>query len=1580
MDTMESPKAKTQRPRSRKSIAHMPSPDTVNKENTTVDSATVVEASKASHKKSRSKSIGPGGLDALKETTGNRRDATAAPFVKSILKPTIALSPPKQIPPHPNARRQPQSPRKQPPSPIKSPRKRTPESQRSGTQEGMLIDTSDGINGAASTEMALPNPFSGSSLRRSGAADLSSLSQPQTLVAVRTEEEQQEAAVERERRERENARKDARRKSLANRRVSFAPDATLHTWEVVELPEDSTTSSASGNSTRRASALSSVAATSPRSQPRSPLPGSDASEPPSTPPAQVEEPAAKVSPAPQRDLHQKKHRRSSGIPPMNFNNPEEFSSSPSSGGSVNSEDTGNQAFVTADEADSSDSDDKDLVEDESTVRVDDDDVTARSALSARSSGGSSTASSGRLDEALRQAAKQAGTQGIEYDEHGEITMEMADDEITNAFQPWMKNGKYVPQAVGNPSALQDQENVNPFSPEFRSSMRAQHDDNEGGATMDFTQAAGSILPVSHKSQGSPEKNRRRSNVNSARRSIGQRRRSSGASSTYEDETMDFTAAVGGIEYNGAETKTTSAAGPMPQMSDEDDEELTMDFTTVLGGVLGQKAGQQQTTELQTRRESIDSSAMDEDMDITFAAGGILPSITERTEPPEDQTMEMDVTQAVGAILPKALTAAEKTRAKTIMEQETDVGQLPMDPFYDGPASTTPGATLSTKAAIFKASATRTSESGSPSKRDPSKSPALMIARQSLTPKMGSRQTTPLKKVSTPSKQLTPQVGPRPTTPGKTPPSKNIALRTGSPKKLFQKETGNSVTSPKAVTKNPIFKGNGINGFPTAQIVLKPRRRRSSGLGADKEGLGSPRVTELLDRRGSIHQSAQTFVSNGPAPTGVRFEDPRVMENELENERAEEERRESGRGILQMEADSQDAEEQKDATTTLKDRIESLTPQKKKAKPRKSLHVGAAKGILGKRPAELDVDEDEDGTSPQNVMGRQGSPVKKVKLPAPPSKNETTRRHLRSARPSLVETLGNNKMNTPSLGTSTSKGALMTTPQGQARFKDVSDLPSAEKPMASFEEKLQNVKPTATEPVEAEDRIHLQDFLNMTSIRFMELTTTKRRLTVAPNALESSAQEASTDLEQSSTEALLEKSIVAGACTVPMLELYQHSCRELKRYIAEGRSIVREIEADTYEDNPALFREYMTAPPEAKALMDNQFKNVKTHARLLSKAMWYEWRMKLLDGLREGLVQIRNGMDEDAQVLSRQEGHVEALLPKLIEENERLQNEHRFLQAQADELASCDQDELRQAREQLAAIDQDLQAKRRLADELEQELQAKEQGIQDAVERRDEYHAEIKEAERVRQESRGWKTSEVAALQENVAALEETYGWKITSATGSALTMTYKDSLQLYFTPSSFLSPSSSSSPPTTNKDNSPISLTYIADTHEYHPKPLTTEKRFFLQIIRAQLQCLTQSSTSTPDLLGFVSRNWDVALTIAEEIRGLTTQYITTTSILSDEVMNVQAVLLLQPIKTKLGVSFQVQARGGAEGEEEQGIKEGLEVAVRSDVRVVYGEGLKEGRMREWVDGRLKEEGGERGGWVRCVGRLEEKIKGRGKR
>ena len=81
MASLESPKV----PRSRhvrKSIAHIPSIDTAgDKENVTVDAAALQSLSGAvepKFKKARSKSIGPGGLAALKEDSGNKQVRFAA--------------------------------------------------------------------------------------------------------------------------------------------------------------------------------------------------------------------------------------------------------------------------------------------------------------------------------------------------------------------------------------------------------------------------------------------------------------------------------------------------------------------------------------------------------------------------------------------------------------------------------------------------------------------------------------------------------------------------------------------------------------------------------------------------------------------------------------------------------------------------------------------------------------------------------------------------------------------------------------------------------------------------------------------------------------------------------------------------------------------------------------------------------------------------------------------------------------------------------------------------------------------------------------------------------------------------------------------------------------------------------------------------------------------------------------------------------------------------------------------------------------------------------------------------------------
>ena len=207
-------------------------------------------------------------------------------------------------------------------------------------------------------------------------------------------------------------------------------------------------------------------------------------------------------------------------------------------------------------------------------------------------------------------------------------------------------------------------------------------------------------------------------------------------------------------------------------------------------------------------------------------------------------------------------------------------------------------------------------------------------------------------------------------------------------------------------------------------------------------------------------------------------------------------------------------------------------------------------------------------------------------------------------------------------------------------------------------------------------------------------------------------------------------------------VYLQSCRELKKYISEGRRIVKEIETETLQDNPPLFREYMSASPDFKLLMDNQFKNGKTHARLLSKAMWYEWRMKLQHGLREGLIRIDQGMEEDFVSLKKQQRLLSSVLPGMASHYEALAKEHNNLETYAKELADCDPEELQSARNEFLQVESDIEAKKREIFELRSQLEAAESEIEEVTRQKNQGLEDIKEAERVREECRGWTVKEI----------------------------------------------------------------------------------------------------------------------------------------------------------------------------------------------------------------------------------------------
>lgn len=178
----------------------------------------------------------------------------------------------------------------------------------------------------------------------------------------------------------------------------------------------------------------------------------------------------------------------------------------------------------------------------------------------------------------------------------------------------------------------------------------------------------------------------------------------------------------------------------------------------------------------------------------------------------------------------------------------------------------------------------------------------------------------------------------------------------------------------------------------------------------------------------------------------------------------------------------------------------------------------------------------------------------------------------------------------------------------------------------------------------------------------------------------------------------------------------------------------------------MFREYISASPEFKLIMDNQFKNVKTHARLLSKAMWYEWRMKLQDGLKEGLIKIAEGMTNDDELLREQEELLASIVPDLVRKYEALAQENEELEAVARELADCDPADLEAARADLVAVGGEIEEKSKKLAAMRQQLEESEESIRDLTARKQQCLDDIKAADQVREECRGWSLSEIATLK------------------------------------------------------------------------------------------------------------------------------------------------------------------------------------------------------------------------------------------
>ncbi|KAI9690508.1 MAG: hypothetical protein M1822_009471 [Bathelium mastoideum] len=196
-------------------------------------------------------------------------------------------------------------------------------------------------------------------------------------------------------------------------------------------------------------------------------------------------------------------------------------------------------------------------------------------------------------------------------------------------------------------------------------------------------------------------------------------------------------------------------------------------------------------------------------------------------------------------------------------------------------------------------------------------------------------------------------------------------------------------------------------------------------------------------------------------------------------------------------------------------------------------------------------------------------------------------------------------------------------------------------------------------------------------------------------------------------------------------------------------------------------------------------------------------------------------------------------------------------------------------------------------------------------------------------------------------------------------MAYRSDIQVYFDLASFQLGDSSLA---TKKENSPIRLTYIGDGHEHRLRPLATEKRFFLQIMRAHLQCLAQSQTRIKELLSFVAAGWQRACAVSDAVQSLGRDFITEVSILSDETMEAQSMMLLSKLETKVMVRFRVGASVG---------EDGIDTRITPTAQVMYGERYNEPKMAEFLASKV---GNGFDGWADATRELKDRLIAKGRK
>ncbi|KIJ21478.1 hypothetical protein PAXINDRAFT_159567 [Paxillus involutus ATCC 200175] len=301
------------------------------------------------------------------------------------------------------------------------------------------------------------------------------------------------------------------------------------------------------------------------------------------------------------------------------------------------------------------------------------------------------------------------------------------------------------------------------------------------------------------------------------------------------------------------------------------------------------------------------------------------------------------------------------------------------------------------------------------------------------------------------------------------------------------------------------------------------------------------------------------------------------------------------------------------------------------------------------------------------------------------------------------------------------------------------------------------------------QVSVEQFFEMTGIRFMDEIAAPRRSTIHPSALRPSRR-ASTE-----GDIPLAEYVVAMAVDVPQLELYTHVSKDLQAWIERIKEIYKEAEEEALKMTPQLFQEFVTADESGQAELLHQLKLIKVHNHAQAKSEWYDWKTQWVEQLYQKADEGFENMEADAKLLEGIIRQTQDMVPTLQREYDQLMEELAKEKAEVAELEGCDQDYLNELKVTIAEQGVELDTFRADVEEATAKLDRLHEKLDEVETQKKETASAIEKAERGIHLQKNSTRAEVFQLKDELEALQNLHMWKATKIFPDLFEFTYASS-------------------------------------------------------------------------------------------------------------------------------------------------------------------------------------------------------------